>query len=282
MEPTPLEFLYRLPPWGVSLALLAVLFAVVEIGFRAGRRTQARLAREASHGESSDGGPWLGTLQGAMLGLLGLILAFTYSFVSDRSAARKAAVVDEANAIGTAYLRADLAAEPGRSRLQDVLRRYTESRIFQDGREVGDDGAETRAALARTQALQTDLWDAVKSSVATRPATPIDALLVQSVNEVIDSHGRRIAAKRDHLPGLVLLMVFAVAGVSLATTGYSTGLSRRRSPVFLGALALIVMAIVYVILDLDHPRSGILRASQQSLYELREGMNPPAGQNGSK
>jgi hypothetical protein len=276
------DLIYSAPPWITAPILLVVLLVATEVGFRAAAaRTPARARRKSPETASADATPAadvagsdFGVIQGAVLGLLGLLLAFTYSFVAQRADTRKQAIVREANAIGTAWLRANYyQGEPG-LQLRSLLRSYAESRVLPD--HVGDTAA-LRSAVAQSQERLTKLWPATLAAVRahTGPPTPIDALMLQSMNDVYDSDTLRIAANRDHLPAVILVMLVLVAGVSLGVTGYAGGLAARRSLVMTSVLAFMITAVTYVILDLDHPRSGLVRVSQAALTDTIRSMEPP-------
>src|SRR5688572_15602531 len=143
------ETLYWTSGWLLVLPLLVLLLLATEAGYRAGAASRSR--------RGGDGGPPdLGTIPGAVLGLLALLLAFTYSFVTGRADARKQAVVSEANAIGTAWLRAGLVADPHRSELRRLLRQYLDTRIVTD--EVGGDRGRLAGHMAESERVQSQLW----------------------------------------------------------------------------------------------------------------------------
>ena len=253
-------------PWIAGLLVLALLLVAVQIGFLAGRRARKR--------DKSEGGAELGIIQGAVLGLLGLLLAFTYSFVASRYDARRQAVVQEANALGTSWLRAGLLPEPGRSELRQALRDYLRSRLVAD--EVFSDPKRLAAAIAGSERLQARLWPTAVKRLEGRPSTPADALLLQSLNELIDLHAVRLAAGRDRLPGPILFMVGLVAVISVGVTGFTAGLNDRRNVVLTTTLAVLIAAVTFVILDLDRPRGGLIRVSQRSLIELQQSLEAAA------
>jgi hypothetical protein len=267
------ETLYWAPGWLLVLPLLVLLLVATEAGYRAGAASRSR--RGAGGGDG--GPPDLGTIQGAVLGLLALLLAFTYSFVTGRADARKQAVVSEANAIGTAWLRAGLVADPHRSELRRLLRQYLDTRIVSD--EVGGDRERLAALMGESERVQSQLWPSVERAVGSHsPPNPIDGLLAGAMNDVIDMHTTRMAAGLDRLPGIILLMLFAIATASMGVTGYSGGLTGARNLAMTTMLAFMVTAVAYVIVDLDQPRRGLVRVSQRSLIELRESINRDAAQ----
>ncbi len=257
------EFLYWTPVYVLGLLFLVALLAAVETGYRIGMRLKARRGAVAA--------PELSTIQTAMLGLLGLLLAFTYSFVAGRVDARKQAVIEEANALGTAYLRTQFRSGPVGDRLRELLHDYAQTRVIADAAVTNE--KELQAAIVGSERAMAELWPTAVKLADDRPSTPLDALLFQSINEVIDMHTRRLAASRDRLPGIILAMLVVIAVMSLGITGFSGGLAGRRSPFFTVTLAVMIAAVTLVIIDLDRPRSGLVRVSQQSLMDALEAMN---------
>lgn len=257
---------FRSPPWLVCLILLAAMLLAAAAGRRGGLAKKDR--------DLPAVGFDLNVIAGALFGLLGLLLAFTYSFVMVRDDHRKAAVIGEANAIGTAYLRADLAPEPTRSELRDLLRRYARTRIVPP--EAMTRTARFDALLAESLAIQGKLWPTAAASLRGRQPTVADALLLGSINEVIDSHGRRLATTYDHLPPIVVLMLMAVALVAIGLTGYAGGVANHRKGWLTTTIALTISAVMFIVLDLDQPRTGLIRVSQQPLIDMLNGMRPPS------
>ncbi len=253
-------FLYWTPAYVLVLVFLPVLLIAVEAGYRIGARMRVRRGAVAA--------PELGTIQTAMLALLGLLLAFTYSFVASRRDARKDAVVEEANAMGTAYLRTQLMPDRTGDQLRDLVRDYARTRLVTVRSEE-----ELQAALDRSQQVMGELWPTAVKLVEGRTPTPVDALLLQSLNEVLDVHTRRLTAAHDRLPGIILAMLVAIALMSLGMTGFSGGLAGQRALFFTITLAVMVAAVTLVIIDLDRPRSGFVRVSQQPLIDVLEIMD---------
>jgi hypothetical protein len=260
------EFFYSTPIWLIGCGLLVLLLLAVEAGVRAGASARAR--------RKGEGTADLGPIQGAVLGLLGLLLAFTYSLAASRQDARRGLVVREANAIGTAYLRAGLLPEPRRGELRAILRQYVDSRIAPD--EVVRDPVKLSEAVRRSERMLENLWPAASRNIGSQPPTVLDSLMFQALNEVIDLHSERLAAFEYRIPQIILWLLFAVAAMALAMTGFGGGLSGRRSLFFTSTLAVLVVAVTMVILDLDHPRRGFIRVSQRPMIQLRDSMQADA------
>jgi hypothetical protein len=264
MDGTAVDPSVWVSPWLSCLVLFAAMMVAAAVGRRVGLAKPGRNLPA----ESFD----LNVVEGALFGLLGLLIAFTYSFVMVRDDHRKAAVIAEANAIGTAYLRADLAPEPARTELRDLLRRYARTRILLS--EAVRNRERFDAAVAESLAVQNRLWPTAAGALRGRTPTVADALLLGSINEVIDSHGRRLAAARDRLPSIVLLMLMIVALVAVGLTGYASGVAEHRKGWRTTTIAVTISAVMLIILDLDEPRTGLIRVSQQVLVDTLNGMGP--------
>jgi hypothetical protein len=259
------EILFQMPEWSLAIALVAVLLAVVELARRYGRRDHDRFGATEEDTAS---------LSGASLGLLALLLAFTYSVASNHYDLRKQLVLKEANEIGTAFLRADLSPAPQRAELRELLRSYADLRVgFSDS---GLDPVRHAAMLRETDRLHAAIWSAAKRSVEGRAPTPVDALLLQSLNGVIDVHSERLRAQRDHVPEVVILLLIAVAIASVAMLGYAAGRKGDRRQWLRALLPVLIVGVITLIIDLDRPRSGLIRVSQQSLLDLQASLHAAA------
>jgi len=238
------------------LALLVALVLALEIGFRAGRGT----AMETSSAEAAQ----IGVIQAALLGLLALLLAFSFAAAGARFMERQDLILQEANAIGTATLRADLLAEPSRSDLRAALKRYTALRLTKAARGASDIDPALLADMERQQGL---MWQAATSGVAVRPEA-VRAVL-DPVNEVLDLYSTRLAARRKHLPALVLTLLVTCSILAVGVIGFGCGLSRKRHMVMTGSLALLIGAALWITIDLDRPRQGWIQLSDAPLQALK-------------
>ena len=182
-----------------------LLLIAVEVGFRMGLRRH-RNSVDADRLVRGD------VTLGSMLPLLGLLLAFTYAYALSRADMRKQAIVHEANAIGTAFLRASLGSEPGRSELRQGLLDYARTRLVKENLY----GEAQREAVDSSLEAQSRLWPAAERALTGEVPGPIQAAIMQSVNEVLDSHAIRLAAINDRIPGAVLALLLLVAAGSLA------------------------------------------------------------------
>ncbi len=245
----------------IAAALFAALCIALEIGFRAGRRAAAD-ASAVSAGQ-------IGAIQGAIIGLLGLLLAFSFSAAGSRFLERQDLIVQEANAIGTATLRADLLDEPRRSELISALRRYTEHRVEVSARlRAGT----TAADLAEFERLQAGIWSTAMAGISAKPSAMLGVL--PPINDVIDIHSIRVAAGLKHIPYLVLGLLIACSILAIGAIGYGCGIGGRRRAPLTVSLTILVGASLWITFDLDHPRAGLLQLNDAPLKDLKFG--PPA------
>jgi hypothetical protein len=255
------DFLTRQSGFVIFVALQLALFGAVWFGWRLGQRDR----KDSDENELSQ----VRGLQGAMLGLLALLLGFTFSMAAQRFDARRAIIDNEANAIGTAYLRTDLAAEPQRQALKKLLTRYVDARIDFYG--AGTDEARQRAIDEASEHLHAELWQNAVA-IAERTPGPTTALLVASLNDVIDLHGLRVASLRNHVPEVILWLLLVVAVLSAGLSGYAAGFGRRPGWIPTGTVLLIITLVIVVIIDVDQPRVGFIQTGQDSMLDLQKSL----------
>jgi hypothetical protein len=259
-------FLFGQNGWFIAGLLFLGCVVAAEFGYFFGKRRRVDVSLKKEH---------VGAVQGALAALLGLLLAFSVSMAVTRFESRKVAVVDEANAIGTAYLRLSLLPEPRRSQADAKFKRYLDVRIQMARPDwFTQAGVQLRAEQAQ---LQRDLWLQGVSASQPDPRAVTIGLYIQAVNDMIDSAGRRDAGLRNHLPESVLYLIFVVCVSTLAVMGYASGLAGARSVTAVLIVSFVVAAVVFVMLDFDRPYRGVITVGQQSLLELRDMMSlgPP-------
>jgi CDP-diglyceride synthetase len=248
--------------WLLALGLLLLLLASHEIGYRVGRRVSSA----EDYGRRSHGQTW----ETEVLALLGLLIAFSFGMAVARFDARRQLIVDEANAIGTTYLRTRFLQEPAGQQLRDLLRSYVGVRL--EYYDAGPDRGRLKAAARRSAELQTQIWSRVVAGASADAHATTLPLLVQSTNEMIDLEAKRRAALFNHVPWTVLLMIILVAGTGIALIGYTRGLIGRRLLFGSFAMPLLVSAVVTLIVDIDYPRLGLVHLGQHSMLQLRDGL----------
>jgi hypothetical protein len=201
-------------------------------------------------------------VQGATLTLLGLIIGFSFSMAIGRYDQRKTYEEAEANAIGTEYARADLLPPAEAARVRELLRKYTDLRIEFYVTRHPDDLAKINAETAR---IQNELWAAASRPAVAQPS-PVTALAVGGMNDVLNSQGYTQAAWLNRIPGAAWILMFAIAIFCNGLLGYG---SRKFAMKLLVILPLVVAVSFFLIADIDSPRRGIIRVRPQNLYSLR-------------
>lgn len=247
--------------WGFFLITAALVLLATEAGWRLGNYRRQRPEHEKD-------AP-VGTIVGATIGLLAFLLAFTFGMAGARFDARKQLVLQEANAIGTAYLRADLLPEPQRSDVRNLLRAYAALRVG------GVTAIMTPEVMAKTSALHDRLWAAAAAAGNQSPNSIVVGLFIQSLNEVIDLDETRITAGRNRIPDIIWLALYAVTILTMAAMGYQFGLSGEHSWAVTTLLTLVFTTVILLIADLDRPQHGFLKVSQQAMIDLINKIGPP-------
>jgi hypothetical protein len=261
MTQQPLDVI---PLWGVFALTIGFVFLLVEVGFLLGaaRRRRSEDVKDAS----------VGQMVGATLGLLAFMLAFTFGMAATRYDNRRALVMQEANAIQDAYLRAELLPQQQRAEIRSLLRRYVETRISWSGAE------QVHEAIAESEAVQQRLWSHAVALGQEHPNSVMIGLFVFSVNELIDLHTKRVkAGLKSRIPFVIFSMLFFVTSLANASVGYLAGIAGKRANLVSVALVLAYASVFYLIIDLDRPHGGLLIASQQPLHDLRQriSVSPP-------
>ena len=253
------RLLDHLPLWGLLVATIVIVILSVEGGYRLGKYRRARSDQEKD-------AP-VGAIVAATLGLLAFMLAFTFGLAATRFDARRMVVLEESNAIGTANLRAGLLPEPNRSEIRKLLREYVDVRL-----EAVKPGA-TEVAISKSTELHHALWSQASDLAAQDNRSILTGIFVQSLNEVIDLHAKRVMfGLRNRIPELVWIVLYFMAIVSMSALGYQEGLSGSRRSLAVLALAFTFSAVMLLIADLDRPQEGLLRVSQRAMLDLRESL----------
>jgi len=253
----------------VGTAVAAGIFVGILVCLLLGRWLGGRaIARYGAPGV-----PNVSSLEAAVFGLLGLLIAFTFSGALSRFDVRRAQAVDEANAIGTAYLRIDLLPKAAQSPLRETFRSYVDSRI--DTYRALPDVVAANIKLARSQELQREIWSqAVAATRLPDSRSNAELLVVPALNEMFDIMSVRVIATQIHPPLIVYEMLIALALASALLAGYQSAGEKDYDWVHKVGFAGIVAFTVYVILDIEYPRLGWIRldAIDQVLVNARAGM----------
>ena len=214
-----------------------------------------------------------GVIEGAVFGLLSLLVAFTFSGAVTRFDARRHLVGEEAIRISTAWDRIHVlpaGAQPG---LRDLFRRYLDSRL--DTYRNPADGDGTKAAWDHSVKLQEEIWVAGVAAAQASPTTAGPMLFLPAVNQMIDITRTRLMATRIHPPPIVYAMLAVVALVGALLAGFHMAGGKARSWLHTIGFAAVLASTVYVILDIEYPRMGLIRvdAADEALVELRRSMH---------
>jgi hypothetical protein len=257
----PLDFL---PLWAQFLLTVALVLLSIEAGFRLGRKRSQSGAPEQ---ESS-----VGAMTNASLALLAFLLAFTFGFAASRVEARRNALVSEANAIGTTYLRTATLPEAERAQPRALLREYVEVRL------AAIRSPDVSVEIRRSVELQNGLWERAAALAERSPGSIVVGLYLQSLNEMIDLHTKRVTeALRVRVPALFWLVLYGITVLAMGEMGYQTGLGGRRRPLSTPAFAVAFASVVLLIADLDRAQSGWIRSGQEPMIELLQSMTEAGG-----
>lgn len=255
--------LWTINEFAFLVAIFAIFLVFIEVGFRTGRRSGAR------HDELSRS--HIGSLQVAILGLLALLLGFTFAMAVSRYDARKSLVLDEANAIGTASLRARLLPSPQREEVGALIWKYVDARIgFLD---AGIDPLRLDAANSTTSRLQEQLWSQAGIAAERDPRSMPASLFMQSLNDVFDLAEKQRVALENHVPETVFYLLVVVSIIALVFIEYGWGIAGKRRQGSTAVFAFLIALVLTTILDIDRPRRGLIQVGHESLLRLKADVN---------
>jgi hypothetical protein len=245
------------PLWALLAGIMLIVLLSVEGGYRIGRfRARREHEMETPVGE----------MVASTLGLLAFILGFTFGLAASRFDAKRQLLVDEANAIGTTYLRADMLPER-RDELRALLREYVDVRI--DAINPG----KLAQNIRRSEDLQNRLWGLAVPIAVKNPDSVIVGLFVQSLNDVIDLHTKRLtAALHNRIPFAIWAALYGISVFSFAAMGYHSGLTGTTRSLVIIAVAFTFSVVILLIADLDRSQEGVLKVSHEALIDLRRSM----------
>jgi len=237
----------------IFVVSVAVVLAAGEIGRRLARRPKAR------HGDN------ISTLEAAILGLLALMISFTFAMSLSRYEARREAILVEANAIGTTALRARLLPAPHNKEVLTLLRNYVQ--IHLDMTQSVHSTPDLNASVAKSNAVQEALWQQAKAVAAKDNAMVPAGIFIQSLNETIDDQEKFLSAALHRIPDIVLVALYAIAAVSIGFAGYAAGLDVQRSHVPVAIMGVLICVVILLIQDIDRPTSGFVHVSRQPMID---------------
>jgi hypothetical protein len=242
------------------------MLAMLEVGRRLGIKRRPK----ESDGERGS----LGTIEGAVFALFGLVVAFTFSGAASRFNEKRALIAVEANSIETAYLRVQLVSQAARPELQDLFRAYVDSRLETYRKLPNISAAETE--VAKSKGIQEQIWTkAIEATQLRDSHTDAGKLLLPAINNMIDINTTRWMAIQTHPPIIIYVLLFVLGLICSLLAGYRMATGQHRSWLHILSFAVITVVVIYVIIDVEYPRAGLIRlhAFDQVLADVREGMH---------
>ena len=243
------------PLWVTFLFVVAIILVAAWSG--------VTFTRSKKKGISEEDGP-LNTIVGANLALLAFILAFTFGLTTTRFDARKMYMLEEVNAIETTWLRAGLISEPKRTEIKDLLKEYVRIRV-----ELAKHPETIKEVIGQSTGIQRKIWIIVSDLVNEEPRNDaINALLIESINEMFDNQTKRITVTQAHrIPGMIWVALFALTIISMFAVGYLFGKMKKTNWYLILALSIAFAAVILVIIDLDSTR-GTIQINHQPTFNL--------------
>jgi hypothetical protein len=237
---------------------VAVFLTVIELGYRLGRKLR-RASDESAKAH-------IGALQTALLGLLALLLGFTFAMSVTRFETRKNLVPEEANAIGNAYWRSQLLPPAAREPIAALLREYADTALeFHD---ADNDSARLALAGAASRRIERQIRSTA-AGVLESPPSMASVLFIQAINDMAQVNEKRRVALENHVPEPVFYLLFIVTTGAMAFIAYGTGLQKRRRLISTGLFATLISLVLTFILDIDQPASGLIQVNQDSMLRIK-------------
>jgi hypothetical protein len=255
------EWLDATNGWVVYLLTVLLIVAGEEVG--------AALARREHDRPASDADRFLSTLAAPSIGLLALMIGFTFSMALARFDARRLAVLSEANAIGTAALRGRMLPEPYSATVASLFKEYATLRVGHRGDAIAS--PTITEAIRRSLDLQEKIWRTGMDAAAANPQVVPSGLFIQALNTMIDVHEERLTAARNHVPPVVFLTLEGIAIVAFGFAGYGLQLANVRSRKAMWIMAVMIGSVIMLVLDLDRPQNGFITVDQRPLLDFIDG-----------
>ena len=250
-----------LPLIVVFILTLALVLLAVEVGYQLGLMRQ----KAKSHEKEAP----VGAMVGATLGLLAFLLAFTFGLGANFFQSKREVLLDEANAIGTTWLRAGFLPAAENVEARRLLREYVDIRL------AAAESGEIEGAMKRSEEIHSELWAIATEAMNDEPRSVAAGLFVETLNDTIDLHAKRVqVALRTRIPSTIWYALYSISFFAFGTLGYHAGLGAANRSYATIAVAIIFSAVIWLIVDLDTAAEGTLRVSQQVMIDLRNSMGP--------
>ncbi|WP_052572984.1 DUF4239 domain-containing protein [Haloferula sp. BvORR071] len=256
-----------IPVWLILVGSILLVMLSLELGYRLGHRSRRKSEDEKESPVSA--------IAGSVLGLVAFIMAFTFGIVSERYESRKALVREEANSIGTTYLRTDFMPEPDSSESKTLLKNYVAERVaFADRLRSGQiSGEEMSGALARAGETHKRLWDLAVANARKDMNSDVAALYIDSLNSTIDLHAMRVAVSlQARIPAGIWDSLAALTFLGMLAVGYQMGIAGSKRSLVQPILAVSFSLVIALIASLDRPQASFIEVSQQPLVDLLNSM----------
>lgn len=265
-------WLTQIPLWGSFLFTAVTVLFSIGIGTLFGRH----MSRSPEHEAEVP----LGTIIGASLGLVAFMLAFTFGITAQVFQTKRQLLLDEVNAIGTSYLRAELLTEPHSSDVRKLLREYVDLRVNLAKEDLYHKPEKLQEAVSYSELLQDRMWSHAVAIAKADRSSLIDALFISSLNNVIDLQNSRLTVFHYRIPHIIWFALYFITILSMVMVGYQIGLSGKSSIKVGIVLALTFSTVVSLIADLDRTTEGYFKLNQQPIFELQKKMQAQTQETG--
>jgi hypothetical protein len=254
------SFVDIIPTWIFFFGLLILFFLFVELGFYLGHR-QKKHAADLTESRKLHGR----LVFGGIFTLVAFLLAFTFSMAESQYSTRRNLILDHANSISSTYLRSESMPEPHRTNIENLLREYAKLRLNIDEENFAD-------IMQRTEQIEQQIWSEA-ILITQKDSSPIVSIFLQSLNEMIDLHAKRLnIALWTRIPEMLILTLAFLTAILMVLYGYMLGLTERRDIITRSVLILAFSTVFLMVIDLDRPQGGIFKISQQPMIELYKSM----------
>lgn len=258
----PIGIYDTIPISALYIIMALTLLIAFEIGYQISKYTAAHTDKEGFNSTSP--------MVGGLLAMLAFVLAFTFAMAAAQHNLRKQHVLNEANNIGTAYLRADLIGERDEKKIKELLKEYVDSRVY--AIEMGDMDL-INEVKKRSEEIHDLLWAQVSLSAKNEPSL-YTGLLIQSINDIIDSHQNRITAGfYNRIPSSIWLVLLTISALTMMTMGSQARLAKSRRLAAVIPLIMAFTALSAVVLDLDRPQEGMITVGQEAMIDLQKSLS---------
>jgi len=257
-----LTWLHQQDSWVLTLALMAAMLVFTEIGYLAGQR------RHSCTGDTGRG--HFNAVQASMLGLLALLLGFTFNMSNVRYETRRQLVQEDANVLAAMELRSRFLPDPCGTQFRQLLRQYVAILADVAALKLGPTDDELARRTAQGQVLHRGMCELVRAEIQNGHVTKPLEDLVSLLSDAIAIHQKRVNAYEGRVPDVILMLLFGTAATASTAVGYSGGLGKHRGLLAAAMLTLLVGGTVYTILDLDQPRRGLMQIEQTPVVRVKQ------------